>query len=57
MRSSYTRSRSDSCGSDNVTQVRGNVAAASLAPLSDAQLSDLERVYDERIRAHVHDRW
>ena len=39
------------------TQVRGNVAAASLAPLTDSQLSDLERVYDERIRAHVHDRW
>ena len=44
-------------GARNVTQVRGNVAAASLPPLTDAQLSDLERVYDERIRAHVHDRW
>ena len=44
-------------GARNVTQVRGNVAAASLAPLSDSQLADLERVYDERIRAHVHDRW
>ena len=44
-------------GARNVTQVRGNVAAASLAPLSDAQLADLERLYDERIRAHVHDRW
>ena len=44
-------------GARNVTQVRGNVAAASLAPLSDSQLSDLERIYDERIRAHVHDRW
>ncbi|MGY2002958.1 aldo/keto reductase [Blastococcus sp. SYSU DS1024] len=44
-------------GARNVTQVRGNVAAASMAPLSDAQLADLERVYDERIRAHVHDRW
>jgi aryl-alcohol dehydrogenase-like predicted oxidoreductase len=44
-------------GARNVTQVRGNVAAASMAPLSDPQLSDLERVYDERIRAHVHDRW
>jgi aryl-alcohol dehydrogenase-like predicted oxidoreductase len=44
-------------GARNVTQVRGNVAAASMAPLSEAQLSDLERVYDERIRAHVHDRW
>jgi aryl-alcohol dehydrogenase-like predicted oxidoreductase len=44
-------------GARNVEQVRGNVAAASLAPLTDAQLADLERVYDERIRAHVHDRW
>src|SRR5215203_2146608 len=44
-------------GARNVTQVRGNVAAASMAPLSDSQLSELERVYDERIRAHVHDRW
>jgi aryl-alcohol dehydrogenase-like predicted oxidoreductase len=44
-------------GARNVSQVRGNVAAATLAPLSQSQLSDLERVYDERIRAHVHDRW
>jgi aryl-alcohol dehydrogenase-like predicted oxidoreductase len=44
-------------GARTVTQVRGNVAAATLAPLSDSQLSDLERLYDERIRAHVHDRW
>ncbi|WP_347060438.1 aldo/keto reductase [Blastococcus sp. HT6-30] len=44
-------------GARNVTQVRGNAAAATMAPLSDAQLSDLERLYDERIRAHVHDRW
>jgi aryl-alcohol dehydrogenase-like predicted oxidoreductase len=44
-------------GARNVTQVRGNVASATLAPLTDSQLSDLERLYDERIRAHVHDRW
>jgi aryl-alcohol dehydrogenase-like predicted oxidoreductase len=44
-------------GARTVEQVRGNVAAASMTPLSDAQLTDLERVYDERIRAHVHDRW
>ncbi|SFL16772.1 hypothetical protein [Geodermatophilus ruber] len=31
--------------------------AAARAPLTDTQLADLERVYDERIRAHVHDRW
>ena len=44
-------------GARTVTQVRGNVAAATLAPLSDSQLGDLERLYDERIRAVVHDRW
>jgi aryl-alcohol dehydrogenase-like predicted oxidoreductase len=44
-------------GARNVEQVRGNVAAAELAPLTSSQLTDLERVYDERIRAHVHDRW
>ncbi|MGY1743358.1 MULTISPECIES: aldo/keto reductase [unclassified Blastococcus] len=44
-------------GARNVEQVRGNVAAADLPRLTEAQLADLERVYDERIRAHVHDRW
>ncbi len=44
-------------GARNVAQVRGNVAAAALPPLTDAQLSDLERLYDERLRAHVHGRW
>ena len=44
-------------GARNATQVRGNVAAADLPPLTDTQLTDLERVYDERIRPHVHHRW
>ena len=44
-------------GARNVAQVRGNVAAAELPALTGAQLADLERFYDERIRAHVHDRW
>ncbi|RBY88315.1 aldo/keto reductase [Blastococcus sp. TF02A-26] len=44
-------------GARNVEQVRGNVAAAELPRLTESQLADLERVYDERIRAHVHDRW
>ncbi|SOC50596.1 Predicted oxidoreductase [Blastococcus aggregatus] len=44
-------------GARNVEQVRGNVAAAALPPLTDTELADLERLYDERIRAHVHDRW
>jgi aryl-alcohol dehydrogenase-like predicted oxidoreductase len=44
-------------GARSVEQVLGNVAAADLSPVTDAQLADLERVYDERIRVHVHDRW
>ncbi|MFQ1001165.1 aldo/keto reductase [Modestobacter sp. SSW1-42] len=44
-------------GARNVQQALGNVAAASIPSLTDGQLDDLERVYDERIRAHVHDRW
>src|SRR4051794_14346371 len=44
-------------GARNVEQVRGNIAAADLPNLTDTQLADLERVYDEHIRVHVHDRW
>ncbi|MCW2507010.1 MAG: putative aryl-alcohol dehydrogenase, partial [Modestobacter sp.] len=44
-------------GARNVQQALGNVAAASIPSLTDSQLADLERVYDERIRASVHDRW
>ena len=44
-------------GARNVEQVRGNVAAADLPPLTEGQLADLERLYDERIRAAVHHRW
>ncbi|WP_460682881.1 aldo/keto reductase [Modestobacter lapidis] len=44
-------------GARNVAQALGNVAAAAIPSLTAGQLADLERVYDERIRAHVHDRW
>jgi aryl-alcohol dehydrogenase-like predicted oxidoreductase len=44
-------------GARNVGQARANAEAAALPPLTDTQLTDLERLYDERIRAHVHDRW
>jgi Predicted oxidoreductases (related to aryl-alcohol dehydrogenases) len=44
-------------GARSVAQARSNAAAADLAPLTDGELADLERLYDERIRAHVHDRW
>ncbi|NEM07828.1 aldo/keto reductase [Geodermatophilus normandii] len=44
-------------GARSVEQARSNAAAADLPPLTDAELADLERLYDERIRQHVHDRW
>jgi aryl-alcohol dehydrogenase-like predicted oxidoreductase len=44
-------------GASNVGQARANAEAADLPALTDSELADLERLYDERIRAHVHDRW
>ncbi|SDG59985.1 aldo/keto reductase [Klenkia brasiliensis] len=44
-------------GASSVRQAQSNAAAADLAPLTDGELADLERLYDERIRAHVHSRW
>jgi aryl-alcohol dehydrogenase-like predicted oxidoreductase len=44
-------------GARNVSQVAGNVAAAALPPLSEAQLDGVRDVYDRLIRSHVHDRW
>ena len=44
-------------GARNPDQARANAAAADLAPLTPAQLSEVRRIYDERIREHVHDRW
>ena len=44
-------------GARNASQVRGNVAAAKLDPLTDELLDGLRDVYDEEIRTHVHDRW
>lgn len=44
-------------GASRPEQARSNAAAADLAPLAADTLAALERVYDERIRAHVHDRW
>jgi aryl-alcohol dehydrogenase-like predicted oxidoreductase len=43
-------------GARNPEQVAGNVAAASLAPLTDDQLAGVRDVYDRLIRPHVHDR-
>lgn len=44
-------------GARNPEQARANAAAADVEPLDDVRLRALERIYDERIREHVHDRW
>jgi aryl-alcohol dehydrogenase-like predicted oxidoreductase len=44
-------------GTRNPDQVRGNAAAASLAPLREDQLAGVSDVYDRLVREHVHDRW
>jgi aryl-alcohol dehydrogenase-like predicted oxidoreductase len=44
-------------GARSADQVRGNAAAASLAPLAEDQLAGVRDVYDRLIRSHVHDRW
>jgi aryl-alcohol dehydrogenase-like predicted oxidoreductase len=44
-------------GARHAEQARANAAAAELPPLDEATLDGVRRIYDERIRAHVHDRW
>ena len=44
-------------GARTAEQVWGNAAAADLAALDTGTLSALERIYDDRIREHVHSRW
>ena len=44
-------------GARNSSQVRGNAAAADVAPLSPDILQALRDIYDGQIRAQVHDRW
>jgi aryl-alcohol dehydrogenase-like predicted oxidoreductase len=44
-------------GARNADQARSNAAAAALDPLTPDVLAAIERIYDEQIRAHVHDRW
>lgn len=44
-------------GARNAEQARGNAAAAALPALDDQIDDELRRLYDERIRAHVHDLW
>jgi aryl-alcohol dehydrogenase-like predicted oxidoreductase len=44
-------------GARNAEQARGNAEAAALEPLGPDTLAALERIYDERVRVHVHDCW
>ncbi|AFZ67728.1 aldo/keto reductase [Deinococcus peraridilitoris] len=44
-------------GARNPQQVQANVAASDLAPLSDEQMAEVKRVYDELIRPEVHAMW
>jgi aryl-alcohol dehydrogenase-like predicted oxidoreductase len=44
-------------GARNAEQARANAAAGELAPLDAAATTGIRRVYDERIRPHVHHRW
>lgn len=44
-------------GARTAEQARANAAAAELPALSEELLAAVERLYDERIRAQVHDRW
>lgn len=44
-------------GASRPEQARNNAAAADLAPLDAETLDGLERIYDERVREHVHGRW
>lgn len=44
-------------GAKTAEQARENADAASLPPLTPAQMAAAGRVYDALIRGHVHDRW
>lgn len=44
-------------GARNAEQARANAAAAEVGPLPDALLDGVRRIYDERFRGAVHDRW
>lgn len=44
-------------GAKNPAQVEDNVRAADLPPLTDAQMREVERIYNASIREQVHQRW
>jgi aryl-alcohol dehydrogenase-like predicted oxidoreductase len=44
-------------GAKRPSQVEDNVRAAELPPLTDAQMHEIERIYNDSIRPLVHQRW
>ena len=44
-------------GAKRPSQVEDNVHAADLPPLTDAQMAEIERIYNPSIREQVHQRW
>jgi aryl-alcohol dehydrogenase-like predicted oxidoreductase len=44
-------------GASSPEQVLQNIAAASLEPLREEQVSGVREVYDRLIREHVHSSW
>lgn len=44
-------------GAKNKSQAEDNAAASDLAPLSDEIMAQVRKVYDDLIRAHVHQKW
>jgi aryl-alcohol dehydrogenase-like predicted oxidoreductase len=44
-------------GARSPEQAKANAAAAALEPLAPEVLESLARIYDDRIREHVHTRW
>ncbi|NDJ62815.1 MAG: aldo/keto reductase, partial [Chloroflexi bacterium] len=44
-------------GAKRIDQVEDNVRAAELPPLTDAQMAEVQRIYDEYAREEVHHRW
>lgn len=44
-------------GARNPVQAVANAEAAAAEPLTDAQIADLEAIYDKYIREHVHEKW
>jgi aryl-alcohol dehydrogenase-like predicted oxidoreductase len=44
-------------GGKGAEQVEQNCRASRLAPLSPETMSAVKRIYDEKIRVHVHERW